>query len=316
MKNLHAGLVLFSTHLLLLFLAPSSPAQTDSSKSDFFPVHQGDVWQYYVGPFGMLGHLQTARVQTTDTLLPNGFHYAQVVGSPLSGSPFFRVDSLFRLQQYASLYGDTCGGAYQEINYFRLNEKDSAVWETCSDIGNQLLREPFYMRLNKMSIVNAFGEIRQVLEFQPGGTMARDSIAFTLGDRFIFASGIGFVVSELQNGNSAQLTGAIINGVQYGTIQTDVRRVQGMLTNVQLGQNYPNPFNPTTTIRYALTSRSHVTLSVFNTLGQQVATLVNESQDGGYHDVRFDGSGLASGVYFYQIVAGTYVATKKLVILR
>jgi hypothetical protein len=83
-----------------------------------------------------------------------------------------------------------------------------------------------------------------------------------------------------------------------------------------LEQNYPNPFNPSTTIRYALPSRTHVTLTIFNTLGQQVVTLVNEVQDAGYHDVRFDGTNLSSGVYFYRIVAGTYVESKKLVILR
>jgi hypothetical protein len=57
-------------------------------------------------------------------------------------------------------------------------------------------------------------------------------------------------------------------------------------------------------------------LAVFNTLGQQVATLVNENEEAGYHDVRFDGSGVASGVYFYRLIAGEYVATKKFVILR
>lgn len=84
----------------------------------------------------------------------------------------------------------------------------------------------------------------------------------------------------------------------------------------ELSQNYPNPFNPSTTIRYALPSRSHVTLTVFNTLGQEVATIVNESQDAGYHEVRFDGSGLASGVYFYRLRAGGYLATKRLVLVR
>ena len=83
-----------------------------------------------------------------------------------------------------------------------------------------------------------------------------------------------------------------------------------------LAQNYPNPFNPTTTIRYALPSRSHVTLTVFNTLGQQVATMVNETQGAGYHEVKFDGSGLASGVYFYRLKAGEYVATKRLLVVR
>ena len=84
----------------------------------------------------------------------------------------------------------------------------------------------------------------------------------------------------------------------------------------ELSQNYPNPFNPSTTIRYALPNRAHVTLSVFNTLGQQVATLVNETQDAGFHDVWFGASGLASGVYFYRLRAGDYVATKRLLLLK
>ena len=83
-----------------------------------------------------------------------------------------------------------------------------------------------------------------------------------------------------------------------------------------LMQNYPNPFNPTTTIRYGLPRRSSVTLTVFNTLGQKVATLVNETEDAGYYDVRFDGSGLASGVYFYRIQAGDFVQAKKVLIIR
>jgi hypothetical protein len=83
-----------------------------------------------------------------------------------------------------------------------------------------------------------------------------------------------------------------------------------------LQQNYPNPFNPSTFISYGLPSRSHVSLSVFNALGQQVATLVNEDQGAGYHEVRFDSSNLASGTYFYKIQAGSFVQTKKLVLLR
>jgi hypothetical protein len=85
---------------------------------------------------------------------------------------------------------------------------------------------------------------------------------------------------------------------------------------VSLEQNYPNPFNPSTTIRYGLPKRSNVTLTVFNTLGQVVATLVNETQNAGHHDVKFEASGLASGVYFYRLQAGEYVATKKLLILK
>lgn len=106
-----------------------------------------------------------------------------------------------------------------------------------------------------------------------------------------------------------------------------VRVYQMSLTGVRQGahenpdrfalhQNYPNPFNPTTTIRYALPARAYVSLSVINTLGQQVAALVNGEQVPGYHEVKFDGSGHASGVYFYRLRAGEYVDTKRLLLLR
>ncbi len=83
-----------------------------------------------------------------------------------------------------------------------------------------------------------------------------------------------------------------------------------------LDQNFPNPFNPSTTIRYALPAKSYVTLSVFNTLGQQMATLVNDTQEAGYHEVRFDGGNLASGVYLYRLKAGDFLQTRKMLLLE
>jgi photosystem II stability/assembly factor-like uncharacterized protein len=97
---------------------------------------------------------------------------------------------------------------------------------------------------------------------------------------------------------------------------TEVRTETRMPSDFSMAQNFPNPFNPTTTIRYGLPQRSNVLLTVFNTLGQKVESLVQETQDVGYHEVRFDGSALASGVYFYRIQAGAYGDTKKLLILR
>jgi photosystem II stability/assembly factor-like uncharacterized protein len=83
-----------------------------------------------------------------------------------------------------------------------------------------------------------------------------------------------------------------------------------------LEQNYPNPFNPTTTIRYALPQQSHVTLSVYNVLGQEVVVLVNEVEQAGYRSVTFDGSKLSSGMYFYRIKAGDFVQTRKLILVK
>ncbi len=84
----------------------------------------------------------------------------------------------------------------------------------------------------------------------------------------------------------------------------------------QLFQNYPNPFNPSTTIRYALSRPSPVTLILYNMLGQQVRTLVRGEQDAGYHEAVFDASGLASGVYLYRLTAGSFVQTRKLLMIR
>jgi hypothetical protein len=83
-----------------------------------------------------------------------------------------------------------------------------------------------------------------------------------------------------------------------------------------LGQNYPNPFNPATTIRYELPQKSAVQLTVFNALGQQVAQLVNGDMEQGFHEVRFDGKNLSSGMYFYRILAGEFVQTRTFMLLR
>jgi hypothetical protein len=83
-----------------------------------------------------------------------------------------------------------------------------------------------------------------------------------------------------------------------------------------LQQNYPNPFNPSTTIKFELPTSSVVRLSVYDVLGREVSVLVNERREAGFHEVKFDGSGLSSGVYFYRIQAGNFVETKKLVLLR
>lgn len=84
----------------------------------------------------------------------------------------------------------------------------------------------------------------------------------------------------------------------------------------RLEQNYPNPFNPSTEIRYHLPEASHVSLKVFNILGHEVATLVNQMQEPGVKTIRFDAAGLASGVYLYRLQAGRYTGTRKMILAR
>ncbi|UCE18793.1 MAG: right-handed parallel beta-helix repeat-containing protein [Gemmatimonadota bacterium] len=87
-------------------------------------------------------------------------------------------------------------------------------------------------------------------------------------------------------------------------------------TEFYLSQNYPNPFNPVTTIEYALPEAAQVRIKVYNIIGQVVKVLINSSQPAGFHSIQWNTSGLASGVYFYRLEAGQFVATKKMLLLK
>ena len=83
-----------------------------------------------------------------------------------------------------------------------------------------------------------------------------------------------------------------------------------------LKQNYPNPFNPKTTIKFQIPELSFVTIEVYDVLGNEIVTIVNEVKQAGYYEVEFDGNGLSSGIYFYQLKTGVFFETKKMVLLR
>jgi hypothetical protein len=83
-----------------------------------------------------------------------------------------------------------------------------------------------------------------------------------------------------------------------------------------LSQNYPNPFNPTTSLQYAIGSRQYITLKIFDLLGREVTTLVNEEKPAGEYEIEFDAANLPSGIYFYQLQGGAFVETKKMILLK
>jgi hypothetical protein len=100
----------------------------------------------------------------------------------------------------------------------------------------------------------------------------------------------------------------------YGT--TDLNEDINSLNQFSLNQNYPNPFNPSTVISYQLPVYSNVTLKVYDVLGNEVATLVNEEKPAGSYEVNFTTSSLTSGVYFYQLKSGSYLETKKMILIK
>lgn len=154
----------------------------------------------------------------------------------------------------------------------------------------------------------------------------KDSNEFNLtnlpyGNYKLFAQKIGFndgVSTDLQ------ITPAttVINGVNIPIFVSSVENENLMPMEFSLEQNYPNPFNPLTKIRYAIPLLRgdergvFVTLKVYDILGNEAVTLVNEEKPAGYYEVEFNAASTASGVYIYRLVAGKFISTKKMLILK
>jgi len=121
------------------------------------------------------------------------------------------------------------------------------------------------------------------------------------------------VLVDIGNDGSIDDTLSLVNQV------TGIGEDQGsFLTpdSYNLAQNYPNPFNPSTTISWQSPVGSHQTLKIYDVLGNEVATLVDEFREAGRYEITFDASNLASGIYFYRLQVGSFVETKKMILLR
>ncbi len=139
------------------------------------------------------------------------------------------------------------------------------------------------------------------------------------GSAVVFASGF-LTPSANQNGEAFGIFAALANGtvVELPTTgaPTSVENISLVPANYSLLQNYPNPFNPSTIINFTIPNSEFVTLRVFNILGSEVATIVNENLSAGAYRYNFDAQGLASGVYLYEIKAGNFREIKKMNLLK
>lgn len=114
--------------------------------------------------------------------------------------------------------------------------------------------------------------------------------------------------------NNWQILNPRTRGTSNGA--TSVEDETNIISEFRLNQNFPNPFNPNTTISYQIAQTGFVTLKVFNILGKEVAFLVNEIQNAGSYKIEFDGKNLSSGIYLYQLNAGSFSETKKLTLIK
>jgi Photosynthesis system II assembly factor YCF48/Secretion system C-terminal sorting domain len=163
------------------------------------------------------------------------------------------------------------------------------------------------------NVTNFFGIILKTTDgginwnSQTSGSLVTNSVYFT-DNNTGWAVGTGGTILKTTDG-----------GVTFIEDENNFTQPKDFL----LSQNYPNPFNPSTSIQYAVSSlptgqagRQFVVLKVYDVLGIEVATLVNEEKAAGSYEVKFNGEGLTSGIYFYQLRAGDFIETKKMVLVR
>ncbi len=143
----------------------------------------------------------------------------------------------------------------------------------------------------------------QSIGFVEGNGTSSNPHAYTFADDNLSAGSYSYRLKQVDNDGSSKY----INLAESFTIQPGT---------YSLSQNYPNPFNPTTMIKYSVPEKNQVTIKIYNVLGSQVATLVNEVKPAGSYEVSFNASNLSSGVYYYTISAGKFTSTKKMILMK
>ncbi len=168
---------------------------------------------------------------------------------------------------------------------------------------------------------------------QTAGADGNTSKLYLPGGIFTYFTGLGTFYSNFQQTQRIGIVPNIevtptIQGIRDGRDEVmeaafnhyfgvnDIEQKKEIPQNYSLNQNYPNPFNPTTTIKFSIPSSQYVTLKVYDLLGKNVATLVNSVKQPGSYEINFNGEKLTSGVYFYQLKAGSFVSTKKFLLMK
>jgi hypothetical protein len=282
---------------------------------NYYPLAIGNKWIYeevtYVqDPYPNVDFRIQVKEVLGDTIAPNGKHYYKVIDESLwESSVLERVDS-------------TDGKVYRYYEDPSLPESEYLAYELVAEVGDTL--SSYRMGYNTVMFTTMFAEGI----FEKWGLTKPKKVfeeytlhppIFSLTQDF----GLDSIYSYFDFGNTwTTLKGCIINGVVYGdTTTVGVEDEENPIaTTFKLEQNYPNPFNPITVISYQLPVTSNVTLKVYDVLGNEIGTLVNEEKPAGEYEVEFNATSgsrnLVSGIYFYQLKAGSFIQTKKMLMIK
>ena len=183
-----------------------------------------------------------------------------------------------------------------ELTSFTGSIKDGVVelnWSTATEVNNygfEIQRSTDKVLWNKIGFVQGNGNSNSPKDYSFTNKFAKDGVSY-------------YRLKQIDADGKYEYSNVIELNNKFPS-------------NPSLSQNYPNPFNPATVINYSLPAAGHVSLKVYDVLGRKVSTLVNENQNSGKHVVNFNGSGLASGIYFYVLRTNNLVLSKKMSLLK
>lgn len=301
--------------VIIFFLVVSNLFAQAREELNYYPLHVGDVWQYKgieiwgIYPADIRSQWLAFKKIVSDTILADGKKYYVVketkLGNPYfpNGYKFVRVDSLSGL-----VYG---------INVEPYILKIDSLFAKQGDRVTRCDRVDF---IQDKLILSELRKTRGVNQVCTSSTSYQGyELSMGLGEVTRYYNDI-FLTSILYNCN---LVYAKINGKEYGTF-VGVNEQEIIPSKYSLSQNYPNPFNPTTKIKFSIPavetrrgkSLQYVTLKVFDILGYEIATLVNEEKLLGDYEVTVNGNNLASGVYFYRLTTKDFSLYKKMILIK
>jgi hypothetical protein len=262
---------------------------------DYFPLEVGNTWIYYVNSY----FPDTMTYHVSDSL--NIDHVKYFLYGMFLPSEYNFKDTI-RKDAEGNIWKKVNGVDYLWFDF----TKDSGAVYTFPDHNSsyyynvEVVDKNFTLQTNRGNYSHCIKFLFDIPQF------VDDEVFYS------FAPEMGII--EMYGGDGPQLlldSASIIrtpNGIIYE---------QSSSSNLfELTQNYPNPFNPSTTINYSIPKTSFVTIKVYNILGKEIATLVNQEKLQGNYDIEFNASGLPSGIYFYRMQAGSFVSTKKLLLLK
>jgi hypothetical protein len=179
------------------------------------------------------------------------------------------------------------------------NNKVTLNWQTATEVNNY----GFEVERRAVKSEQSTRDSWQKIGFVSGAGMSNAPKEYSYSDASVCSGNYVYRLKQIDHDGTFKYSQSVEVSIQ-------------LPAQFMLNQNYPNPFNPNTIITYQLQSVNHVTLKVFDVLGKEVATLVNEVQQPGNKSVRFDASALASGIYYYRLQSGYFNQTKKLLLLK